>query len=42
MEAKIKIASLDFFYGKAQALFDVTLDIPERQVVAFIGPSGMR
>ncbi|MGB7201625.1 MAG: phosphate ABC transporter ATP-binding protein PstB [Pyrinomonadaceae bacterium] len=40
MEAKIKIASLDFFYGKAQALFDVTLDIPERQVVAFIGPSG--
>ncbi len=40
MEAKIKIASLDFFYGKAQALFDVTLDIPKRQVVAFIGPSG--
>jgi phosphate transport system ATP-binding protein len=40
MEAKIKIANLDFFYGKAQALFDITLDIPERQVVAFIGPSG--
>ena len=40
MEAKIKIANLDFFYGKEQALFDITLDIPERQVVAFIGPSG--
>ena len=40
MEAKIKIANLDFFYGKAQALFDVTLEVPERQVVAFIGPSG--
>lgn len=40
MEAKIKIANLDFFYGKVQALFDITLDIPERQIVAFIGPSG--
>ena len=40
MESKISISNLDFFYGKAQALFDITLEIPERQVVAFIGPSG--
>lgn len=38
--SKISISHLDFYYGKAQALFDITLEIPERQVVAFIGPSG--
>lgn len=40
MQSKISISNLDFFYGKAQALFDITLEIPERQIVAFIGPSG--
>ena len=30
----------NFFYGKKQALFDISMDIPERQVTAFIGPSG--
>jgi len=28
------------FYGAKQALFDVSIDIPERAVTAFIGPSG--
>src|SRR5512134_2764106 len=28
------------FYGQKQALFDVELDIPSRQVTALIGPSG--
>jgi phosphate transport system ATP-binding protein len=28
------------FYGEKQALFDVSIDIPERAVTAFIGPSG--
>jgi phosphate transport system ATP-binding protein len=28
------------FYGATQALFNITMDIPERQVTAFIGPSG--
>jgi phosphate transport system ATP-binding protein len=28
------------FYGEKQALFDVNLDIPERNVTALIGPSG--
>ncbi len=37
---KMSIRDLDFFYGKFQALKDVSLDIAERQVTAFIGPSG--
>ncbi len=40
MESKISISNLNFYYGKAQALYDISLEIPERQVVAFIGPSG--
>ena len=40
MQTKIAISNLDFFYGKAQALYDITLEIPEREVIAFIGPSG--
>jgi len=36
----IKIANFSFWYGSKQALFDISLDIPERQVTAFIGPSG--
>ncbi len=37
---KISARNLNFFYGKSQALFDISLDIPERRVTAFIGPSG--
>ncbi|MDX6614872.1 MAG: phosphate transport system ATP-binding protein [Blastocatellia bacterium] len=37
---KIAVSNLDFFYGKAQALHSVSLEIPERMVMAFIGPSG--
>jgi phosphate transport system ATP-binding protein len=39
-EIHIQTQKLDFFYGKSQALYDVTLDIPARRVTAFIGPSG--
>ena len=38
--AKIAVRKLDFFYGKTQALHDVSLQVPERIVMAFIGPSG--
>ena len=38
--AKIAVRNLNFFYGKAQALHTVSLEIPERIVMAFIGPSG--
>ena len=37
---KIGIKNLNFFYGNFQGLRNITLDIPERQVTAFIGPSG--
>ena len=36
----IEIDRLDFFYGASQALHDITLNIAERKVTAFIGPSG--
>src|SRR5437867_3486579 len=38
--AKIAVRDLNFYYGKTAALHDVSLDIPERIVMAFIGPSG--
>jgi phosphate transport system ATP-binding protein len=38
--AKINVRGLNFFYGRAQALYDISLDVPERIVMAFIGPSG--
>jgi len=37
---KIKASDVSVFYGEKQALFDVSIDIPERAVTAFIGPSG--
>lgn len=36
----IEIRDFRFYYGNTQVLFDLNLDIPERQVTAFIGPSG--
>ena len=36
----MSIRSLDFFYGKFHALKNVSLDVAERRVTAFIGPSG--
>jgi len=38
--AKISINDLNFFYGKTQALHGISLQVPERIVMAFIGPSG--
>ncbi len=40
MENKIEVKNLDFYYGKNQALFGISLDVNEREVMAFIGPSG--
>jgi phosphate transport system ATP-binding protein len=36
----ISVRDFNFFYGAKQALEDIHLDIPEKQVTAFIGPSG--
>lgn len=40
MGSKISIKNLDFYYGSNQALYDISVEIPEREVMAFIGPSG--
>lgn len=37
---KLIVRSLKFFYSKFKALDNINLQIPERQVTAFIGPSG--
>ncbi|MEK0444928.1 MAG: Phosphate import ATP-binding protein PstB [Verrucomicrobiota bacterium] len=36
----IEVDNLNFFYGKSQALHQISLQIPAKQVTAFIGPSG--
>ncbi len=36
----IEVNNLSFYYGASQALFDISISIPERQVTALIGPSG--
>lgn len=40
MKTKISVSNLNFYYGKIQALYDISLEIPEKEVTAFIGPSG--
>jgi phosphate transport system ATP-binding protein len=37
---KFEVRNLSFWYGAGQALYDITLAIPQRTVMAFIGPSG--
>lgn len=39
-KAKLEARRLNFFYGENQALFDISMQIPERAVTALIGPSG--
>ncbi len=39
-QPKIRVKDLNFYYGKFHALKNITLDIPEKKVTAFIGPSG--
>lgn len=38
--ALLSVRNFQFFYGKKQALFDISMEIPEKRVTAFIGPSG--
>ena len=40
MNQKITSKGVSVFYGDKQALFDIDLDIAEKQVTAMIGPSG--
>lgn len=39
-KTKIKIENLNFYYSKSKALSDISLDLLEHRVTAFIGPSG--
>ena len=39
-EPKIKTKDLTLFYGEKMALNSISMDIPEKEVTAFIGPSG--
>ena len=36
----VEVEGLALFYDQTQALFDIDLQVPERQVTALIGPSG--
>jgi len=36
----IDVSNVNFYYGDVQALFDVSLSVPEKSVMALIGPSG--
>lgn len=38
--AKIQARNLNLYYGEKHALKDVSLDIMENKITAFIGPSG--
>jgi len=37
---KVSARDVSVFYGEKQALYDVSIEIPDRAVTAFIGPSG--
>lgn len=37
---KFEVRHLDFFYGRHQALKDISLTLEDRAITAFIGPSG--
>ncbi len=39
-EIKVRAREVSVFYGDKQALYGVSLDIPEKSVTALIGPSG--
>ncbi len=36
----LSVQKYGFWYGNHQTLFDISMEIPEKQVTAFIGPSG--
>ena len=40
LSGKISIRNLDFFYGKSQALKNITLTLYQKRATAIIGPSG--
>ena len=39
-DTKLAAENVNFYYGDTQALFNINMTIPDRQVTALIGPSG--
>ena len=37
---KLSMSGCDLYYGDFHALKNINIDIPEKQITAFIGPSG--
>jgi phosphate transport system ATP-binding protein len=40
MDAHIQVKNLNVYYGKQQALKDVNIEIPKKQITVIMGPSG--
>lgn len=40
MSSKFDVKNLNLYYGEYHALKNVNMEIPEKQITAFIGPSG--
>lgn len=40
LKATLTLSDVNFFYGNAQALYKVNIEVPRNRVTAFIGPSG--
>ena len=40
IKSKVTVRNLNFHYGNSQALYNISADIPAKQVTALIGPSG--
>lgn len=40
MDAHIRVRNLNAFYGRQQALKDINIEIPRRQITVIMGPSG--
>ena len=38
--AKMRASNVDFFYGKFQALHNISIEFPKNKITALIGPSG--
>ena len=38
--AKIEIRALNFYYGEMRALHNISMNLADRSISAFIGPSG--
>ena len=38
--SKISVRNLDLYYGDFKALKNINIDLPEKEITAFIGPSG--